>query len=384
METITNIAQSAVKAVWGSSAEKKEPISGAEGDVAKGEPFDAGNLESKTSDASTTGDAKPAAEPASDIKESKDNSKSNAVAGEVTKQQAAGVSNIKEPSLAKTLPPVSSTTKDIKSNSNDNAVVNKQKVTAVPQPIEPSAAKSQSSVSGNTKDIKPTSNNAFVSKQKVTEVPQTTEPSTAKALPLRSSNVKDSKDKSNDIPVAGQVNKPQVTGAPSANEPAPAKSQPSRSSDTNDKSNKDPVVGNHGEKQVKGESPRPLATVAKEHGGDAGNAHTESKTKSNNPASSKNADDKASKEKGTGEKYVKTTGVAADGGDFDAIKPGAGKEADRLMDVKGIQRETGDSSKPLKGAHVEGVSGSDGSSQKSQEKPSIKERVKDKLHLHKD
>lgn len=43
METITNIAQSAVKAVWGSSPEQKEPVSGAQGDVAKGEPFDAGN-----------------------------------------------------------------------------------------------------------------------------------------------------------------------------------------------------------------------------------------------------------------------------------------------------------------------------------------------------
>ena len=36
-----------------------------------------------------------------------------------------------------------------------------------------------------------------------------------------------------------------------------------------------------------------------------------------------------SEEKGTGEKWVKTTGVAADGGDFDATKPGAGKEAER-------------------------------------------------------
>lgn len=32
---------------------------------------------------------------------------------------------------------------------------------------------------------------------------------------------------------------------------------------------------------------------------------------------------------GTGEKYVKSTGLAAQGGDFDAAAPGAGKEADR-------------------------------------------------------
>lgn len=36
-----------------------------------------------------------------------------------------------------------------------------------------------------------------------------------------------------------------------------------------------------------------------------------------------------SKGEGTGEKWVKTSGMAADGGDFDAAKPGAGREADR-------------------------------------------------------
>lgn len=42
---------------------------------------------------------------------------------------------------------------------------------------------------------------------------------------------------------------------------------------------------------------------------------------------------------GTGEKYVKTSGVAADGGDFDATKPGAGQEATRLMEQMGIKTE---------------------------------------------
>jgi hypothetical protein len=32
--------------------------------------------------------------------------------------------------------------------------------------------------------------------------------------------------------------------------------------------------------------------------------------------------------KGTGEKHVKSTGLAAEGGDFDAAAPGAGKEAE--------------------------------------------------------
>lgn len=54
-------------------------------------------------------------------------------------------------------------------------------------------------------------------------------------------------------------------------------------------------------------------------------------------------DDK-SNEEGTGVKYVKTSGVAAEGGDFDATKPGAGAEATRLMDQGGIHRTEG--SKP--------------------------------------
>lgn len=41
-------------------------------------------------------------------------------------------------------------------------------------------------------------------------------------------------------------------------------------------------------------------------------------------------------ERGTGEKYVKSTGLAAEGGDFDAAAPGAGKEAQRLIDEKGL------------------------------------------------
>ncbi|KAF2429187.1 hypothetical protein EJ08DRAFT_303087 [Tothia fuscella] len=45
------------------------------------------------------------------------------------------------------------------------------------------------------------------------------------------------------------------------------------------------------------------------------------------------------KEKGTGEQWVKSSGIAADGGDFDVTKPGAGKEATRLMEEKGIKTE---------------------------------------------
>ena len=44
METITNLTQSASKAIWGDSATTEEPVSGVTGDVSKGEPYDAGNI----------------------------------------------------------------------------------------------------------------------------------------------------------------------------------------------------------------------------------------------------------------------------------------------------------------------------------------------------
>ncbi|KAJ6261911.1 hypothetical protein Dda_2710 [Drechslerella dactyloides] len=47
--------------------------------------------------------------------------------------------------------------------------------------------------------------------------------------------------------------------------------------------------------------------------------------------------DNQSKGEGTGEKYERSTGLAVDGGDFDATRPGAAREAARLMDEKGIK-----------------------------------------------
>ncbi|KAI9676643.1 MAG: hypothetical protein M1829_002960 [Trizodia sp. TS-e1964] len=74
---------------------------------------------------------------------------------------------------------------------------------------------------------------------------------------------------------------------------------------------------------------------------------------------------------GTGEKWVKSTGLAADGGDFDASAPGAGKEADRLLEQKGIKRSTPGES---------GAAVADKLKEKAN-KPSMGEKIKDKLHI---
>lgn len=84
---------------------------------------------------------------------------------------------------------------------------------------------------------------------------------------------------------------------------------------------------------IKGPGPRPLNVVAKEHGGDAGRDHEASPKTSESSSSSGASEAKDvvddSDSKGSGQMYVKASGLAADGGDFDATKPGAGKEADR-------------------------------------------------------
>jgi len=78
--------------------------------------------------------------------------------------------------------------------------------------------------------------------------------------------------------------------------------------------------------------------------------------------------------KGTGEQWVKTSGMAADGGDFDATKPGAAREADRLMEEKGITKSTSDS--PAEQSTT--TSAHHGT---EKEKVSVAEKLKNKLHI---
>ncbi len=44
METLNNVASAASKVVFGTGETHKEPVSGVQGDVTKGEPYDAGNF----------------------------------------------------------------------------------------------------------------------------------------------------------------------------------------------------------------------------------------------------------------------------------------------------------------------------------------------------
>jgi len=86
---------------------------------------------------------------------------------------------------------------------------------------------------------------------------------------------------------------------------------------------------------------------------------------------------KESQGEGTGEQYVKSSGMKADGGDFDAANPGAGKEADRLLEEKGVHHAAPIA--PTESAEDIGPAGEDTHENK---KPSLKEKIKAKLHKH--
>lgn len=84
--------------------------------------------------------------------------------------------------------------------------------------------------------------------------------------------------------------------------------------------------------KVDGPGPRPVDEVAAERGGDAGKVEgVDSKPDAAEGAAE--GEDPKGEDKGSGEKYVKTSGLQADGGDFDATKPGAGREADRKLNL---------------------------------------------------
>lgn len=124
--------------------------------------------------------------------------------------------------------------------------------------------------------------------------------------------------------------------------------------------------------------PKPLETLAREHGGDAGQAakHDTSTASSGLPGDSQGDKSHEGSGEGTGEKVVRSTGFAAEGGDFDAAAAGAAREADRLVDENNSHDNIATKSSP--GHTKPGLSDSGAGG----EKLSLKEKIKAKLHKH--
>ncbi|KAF6836046.1 glycine-rich cell wall structural protein 1 [Colletotrichum plurivorum] len=138
---------------------------------------------------------------------------------------------------------------------------------------------------------------------------------------------------------------------------------------------------NKGDK-LDGPGPRPLETIAKERGGDAGKVDQASRAAEDE----EDGLQKKSHGEGTGEKYVKSTGLAADGGDFDATKPGAGREADRLLEEKDPAAAAARTAAANPRSDGQTSSGEERAqsptSGTEKEKKSLGDKIKAKLHRH--
>jgi len=98
-----------------------------------------------------------------------------------------------------------------------------------------------------------------------------------------------------------------------------------------------------------------------------------------------NGPQKESHGEGTGDKYVKSSGMKADGGDFDASNPGASKEADRLLETKGVHHDTPASTNTTsKVDSKDNEDNSDPGSPSGSKLKGLKEKIKAKLHKNKD
>lgn len=131
--------------------------------------------------------------------------------------------------------------------------------------------------------------------------------------------------------------------------------------------------------KVEGAGPKPIEEVARSHGGDAGSASKGSL----GAGGAGEGDGPGAKSQGevTGEQYVKSSGLAADGGDFDATKPGAGREADRLLEEKGMTTQTAAAAASGKKTEEEKAEKTAPDSPDSKkEKASLKDKIKAKLH----
>ncbi|KAK0753274.1 hypothetical protein B0T18DRAFT_10401 [Schizothecium vesticola] len=295
MESLNNISSAVTKAIWGTDeSTTQEPISGKTGDVSKGQPYDAGNLEPN------------------------------------------------EQSLAQTPLP---TTTELDFNSKPDISSSKD----LPVP------------SSDTPDTHP--------------APQKTNPSSTGPGDHTTSQ-SDTRHPSD----------------PAADHHASAPKQ-----DVDDTTG-GLDVGDSPDKLLSGPGPRPLEVVAKEHGGDAGVSPPPAPKQEvggggaplERHDSGHSSDDGKG---GRGLKYVKSSGLVADGGDFDAAKPGAGREADRLLEQKGVHRDpaahgglvankegAADSEEDVDRSSASDMAAGAGE-EKEKKKVSLKTKIKNKLHL---
>ncbi|RDL39759.1 uncharacterized protein BP5553_04099 [Venustampulla echinocandica] len=355
MESISNIASAASRAIWGEQGQHqdtvgsyndahttktnetggKEPISGEMGNVARGEPYDKGNLDPSTTKLDTTSSSvDPVATP-----------------------YATGSS-----STPSSRNPTSTTTNPYSESRPAETYNSFSESSAGYSGNNPSTSASNVAVSGYT----PHSENGPTG-------PRHAESETGKTAKSSFSNL------ASPTSTVGPTNANDNSGpgaAPSVGADASSGARPKVKQQGADKPHDQPDSVERKKIQDTKQEAEDAAATSKSVDGPGPMSLEEKGRNGGNAASGGDEVDghqQKSTGEGTGEKYVKSSGMKAEGGDFDAANPGAGKEADRLLEEKGVHRE------------VEAKHASDDAIPSGETKPhkrGLGEKIKTKLHKH--
>ncbi|KAF2654596.1 hypothetical protein K491DRAFT_693640 [Lophiostoma macrostomum CBS 122681] len=352
METLSNVASAASKAIFGEQNNPQattqgnetlgqEPISGSQGKGTVNEPFDQGNSENPTS---TT--------PATSTNDNNSSGLTGSTSSGLTDRTSSGLTGNTSTGLTGD---TSSGLTDTSSNDKSSSGLTGTSTTDTTSSSNPTGM-SSSDLPNN-----PTSVAAGGEPNPLSSTDKTGVTAGREGEATKGSDI---------IPTERQEN----PGAAPASGSGPEFKQQGA-----DKPGDAPTGVEEGAvKEKKNEAEDLLAKKdPNDHSGEPLKVHGETQaerreSKVGNPGGQEHGKDEP---KGTGEQWVKTSGLAVDGGDFDATKPGAGREADRLLEEKGIHKsEPGQPTpEPLAGAS------------KTSDKPSVTQKLKDKLHIgHKD
>ncbi|CAJ2506268.1 Uu.00g003980.m01.CDS01 [Anthostomella pinea] len=374
METVNNMATAAARAVWGENKQTDEPVSGRTGDTTKGEPYDAGNLEEPDSTTRVPG--------ASSSTTSGPGATTSTTSGLNAPSHTTGGRDAPSSKTSRLDAP-SSTTSGIHEPSSTTSGLGAPSSTTgglnAPSSTTSGLHESNSTTSGSGAPITSIGGTAGETKTEDTQPAEfaKTESRPEETKPAEFAKTTGTATESNETPDNPSTemktrDTPQDTSKGQADVRDPEDPLTHPKSAPNDVNDADEGIN---ESQKLGPGPKDLAEVAREHGGDAGNGKAEPLhgDKKDAPGEDEDEDGPGAKSKGegTGEQYVKSSGLQADGGDFDVTKPGAGREADRLMEEKGMHKDA-----------PEGASDDTGASKDHGEKKGLGQKIKEKLHRH--
>lgn len=391
METINNIASAAAKAVWGEN--KEEPVSGKTGNVAAGEPYDAGNMEPRESTGVTGSDKVKPTELGSNFGLGREQQHTTSHHEHGAHSGVTGPEELIESSKPTRETtgydnetsgiPESSSTHHSSTPGLSSGVTGSERVIEETQPTRETSGYDNSNFTTSEAALRP--KKAVSSVDNPSYDDNTTRHESSSHRDTTSDNTGLSETAPHKTQDSSVSNRDMSKAQQDVRDPSDPGTDPKTSAI---RSNVDDTSGglDKGDNpdKISGPGPRLVAEVARDHGGDAGLAKPdENRGSSAKEGESDDGPQKTSHGEGTGEKHVKTTGLAADGGDFDATKPGAGAEADRLLETKGVHREAPSTKGAAGGeaatdehAHAHAHAG------EHKEKKSLGEKIKDKLHRH--